>query len=292
MQYFSEKEKGECPRDQEEINASAWGGICALVKACIEDGSFGVSYPYTCPDGGGPIGTNEKDLWQAVRAEIPDLGEQVPWTPMAEMPSTIEILDLIEFAWRKVGKPLQQDYHPFHTHYHLKFDRETGQAEFRETVNNIFRRNGLVYELTSEGKIKRLGPPGLGELLASPEFNTNDAELDEMLKMARQKFLNPKLNVRREGLEKLWDAWERLKTLGDGNNKKEQISDLLNRAAGSSSPRLREALMKEATELTTIGNSLQIRHSEITQEKLQSSQPVDYLFHRLLSLIILIIRTK
>ena len=46
----------------------------------------------------------------------------------------------------------------------------------------------------------------------------------------------------------------------------------------------------EAKQLTDIGNAFQIRHSETTQERLHAAAQVDYLFHRLFSLVYLILR--
>jgi hypothetical protein len=110
-----------------------------------------------------------------------------------------------------------------------------------------------------------------------------------MLETARRKFLDPDEAIRREALEALWDAWERLKTLG-GQDKKTQAAAMLEAAAGRSSPKLRQALDTEARQLTIIGNSLQIRHSETGQERIARSEQVDYLFHRLFSLIQVILR--
>lgn len=73
MTYFSEREEGKRPRENEEIGEGVWGGNQALIGARIENGSFGASYPETCPDGAGPVGTDEGALWQAMRAEIPNL---------------------------------------------------------------------------------------------------------------------------------------------------------------------------------------------------------------------------
>jgi hypothetical protein len=70
VSYFSERELGERPRDSERIGQGTWGGIQALVRGRIEDGSFGVTFPDTCPDGGGPLGTDETSLWQAMRARF------------------------------------------------------------------------------------------------------------------------------------------------------------------------------------------------------------------------------
>ena len=62
-----------------------------------------------------------------------------------------------------------------------------------------------------------------------PTFNTGDQTLNELLQAAREKFLNRDLTVRREALEKLWDAWERLKSLFDPNDKRRSVAMLLDR---------------------------------------------------------------
>ena len=178
----------------------------------------------------------------------------------------------------------------FFKHSHLKFDIKTGRSEFCEAINRVFRRNGLAYELTEKGRIKRTAAPVLREELASAQFRTSNAELNRMLETARRKFLDPDEATRREALEALWDAWERLKTLGRGQDKKAQVTSLLDGTAGSSSPKFREALEREARELTQIGNNLQIRHSETSQERLVEGKHVDYLFHRLFSLIWTVLR--
>lgn len=82
---------------------------------------------------------------------------------------------------------------------------------------------------------------------------------------------------------KLWDAWERLKTVEPGKNKKESSIALLDRALAAGG--FRDAIEVEAKELTRIGNSFDIRHTETSQEPLKSSEHVDYLFHRLFALI-------
>jgi hypothetical protein len=65
---------------------------------------------------------------------------------------------------------------------------------------------------------------------------------------------------------------------------------LLDRAADE--PTFREVLEQEEKTLTDIGNSFQIRHSEISQVPLQRNDHVDYLFHRLFALIWLVLRAR
>jgi len=64
------------------------------------------------------------------------------------------------------------------------------------------------------------------------------------------------------------------------------MTQLLN--AVSSTPEFREELESEAKALTNIGNAFFIRHSEVSQVKLQDSDHIEYLFHRLASFLYLL----
>ncbi len=289
--YFSEREKGQCPRDRDEISQVVWGGVQVLIQSRVNDGSFGATYPETCLDGGGPVGTDVGVLQQAMRAEIPDLQEALWDNIRADPPPDLVILDTIEFCWRCIGKPIAGFHHDYFKHRHLTFDVKAGQREFREGINRIFSRNGMAYELKENGYIERLMPTVLRELV-SAHFFTGDSELDRMLETACRKFLDHNEAVRLEALNVLWDAWERLKTVGSDQNKREQVANLLDTTAGPRSPGFREALEKDARELTAIGNNLLIRHSEREKEPIVNSKHVDYLFHRLFALIQLILRTN
>jgi hypothetical protein len=106
--------------------------------------------------------------------------------------------------------------------------------------------------------------------------------LDELLETARQKFLQPRPEVRKEALEKLWDAWERVKTL-DHADKKTSVGLLLDAAAPE--PGFRSLLESEARALTAIGNDFMIRHSEVGKTEIQRGTHVDYLFFRMFAMI-------
>ncbi len=296
MLYFSEREAGERPRDNDEISQDVWGGVRVLIYTGIHNGSFGNSYPESCPDGPSITGTDGDALWQAMRAEIPALREPPlsfepePWMSHARTPPILTMLDIIEFCWRRIGKPIHLHYHDYLNHYHLTFSVEAGQEEFREAVNRIFRCNGIAYDLKEDGHIERFVPSVLSEELLSAHFSTSDSKLNCMLESARRKFLDNNEVTRREALNVLWDAWERLKTLGSGSDKKAQSTALLDATAGPSSPMFREALEQEALALTKIGNNLHIRHSETGQEQIANNKHVDYLFHRLFALVLVILR--
>ena len=304
MRYFSEREIGESPRESEEIGANVWRGLLTVIRSRAADDSFGAQYPDTCDDGRFVCGANMGMLDDAMRAEIPGLAgisdrdSGYLKSTLAELvrpdnqPSTLDILDLIEFCWKSLGKPIETDYHSFFSHHHLEFDEEDGRDEFRDQVETIFRRNGIAYVLTEEGRIDRLVSPVFQSALVQSASSTGDAELDRLLGTAQRKFLDPNAETRREALEALWDAWERLKTLDGQGNKKAQARAMLDKTAGKSSPKFRDALDREAFELTGIGNSLRIRHSETNQEIIATSGHVDYLFYRLLSLVQLVLGSR
>jgi hypothetical protein len=284
QQYFSDREQAPRPRTSEEIPLPVWGGIVAAINSRVKDGSFGYRFPDTCPDGEVVCGCSETDFSLALRADIPD----VSWPLNSQsIPPKLAILDLIEFCFQSAGKPSQVSYHSYYKHYHLGFNREEGKEIFREDINRIFARNGIAFELNGEGTIERLAPAGIRESLNSAQFRTGDNDLDALLEAARAKYLDADLNDRKDSLEKLWDAWERLKTLED-KDKKTGATILLNKAA--TEPTFRELLENEAAELTAIGNNFRIRHSETTKAPIETSEQVDYLFHRMFAMMHLLLR--
>ena len=294
MPYFSEREFGDLPRDREKIGKNAWGGIRALIKSCVEDGSFGASHPENCDDGPVIIGTDEVALRDAMRAHVPGLSIW-PWGNTAKKPSTLDILDMIEFCWKNVAKPSRIDTHPggFYQHKHLlEFDGEAGREEFSTNIETIFRRNGIAYQLTEEGRIERLLDPVQHEALVNQVFNTGDSELDDLLYKSRLKFLDSSAETRREALEHLWDAWEKLRSLDGDGGVEARAKAMLDTVAGPASPKFREALEKEALEFYPLGNKLSIRHRNMNQESIARSEHADYMFHRMFSLIQLVLRLR
>lgn len=285
--YFSDRELGPRARTEQEISSSVWGGIVVVISTLISTGAFGADFPEECPDHEGVTGTDESLLRLALASELPDFR----WPPNAgDLPRTLVVLDFVEFCHRHVANPIQISHHSYYRHNHLDFNRDEGRSEFRENINRIFARNGMDYELQESGKIQRIAPPVLRETLASCEFNTGDRELDTLLASARTKYISSDPTIRRESLEKLWDAWERIKTIEQAPDKRTSVTKLLNRAA--SEPKFRETLEAEATELTRIGNTFRIRHSETSQTHLEKDAHVDFLFHRLFGLIYLLINSR
>ena len=168
MEYFSDKKSKSKPQTVDSVTPAAWGGIFALIQSLIATGAFGKQYPEMCPDGDGPTATDEHSFVLALKAEVPDIQwpletekkesggfswETKPWAS-----ETMAVLDLIQFCYQVVTKPIQGGYHSYFRHHHLSFDEEAGKESFREKINTIFRRNGIAFLLEYDGVIKRIIP--------------------------------------------------------------------------------------------------------------------------------------
>ena len=284
--YWTDREYGKRPRTENEIGNRVWRGLRSLVGTALSDESFGYRFPEQCLDGGVLCGCDQRAFAEMLQAEVP--GIEWPLSPQDE-PATPVILDVLEFCASAVGKPIRGFHHDYYRHHHLTWDRESGLARFVSDVNLVFARNGVAYKLTKDGQARRLLSQPLGQALRRAVFKTGDAETDQLLEAARHRILLPKPEDRRDALEKLWDAFERLKTLEAGPHKRAQAEALLDRAGGRGT-RFRVLLGEEAAALTGIGNAFRIRHSETTQEILSSVEQVDYLFGRMFFFIRMVLK--
>jgi hypothetical protein len=283
MAYFTEREFGESPRTVQEMTSSVWRGITVAVKTRITNGYFGLAYPEQCPDAEGVTGTDASLMRDAVTSLFP-----IEWPLNSEIaPDGFIAFDLVEFCYERVAKASPSSFHRFFGHHHLVFDEEVGRVEFRNEINQILSRNGSAFALDESGIIVRLAPIVLRDPLAAIVFNTGDTTLDELLETARHKFLSRDNRARRESLEKIWDAWERLKTISPGEDKKASVNKLLRDAIQQEE--FRSLAADEAQALTNIGNKFMIRHSEAGKIPVSDSKHVDYLFHRMFALIRLLL---
>jgi len=282
--YFTDRNLGARARIATEIEEPVARGILQLIRSRASDGSFGLEFPEDCPDGRGPTGTDINALKNTLAAHrLYNLFERNDTEP-----TTYEILDLIEFSYEKIAKPIAGSQHEYFDHYHLSFDQAAGRTAFREEVNRIFERNGIAFELKETGRIERLAPEGLREVLSQAVFITGDDVLDGLLERARTQFLNPNPAVRRQSLEALWDAWERIKSLELPADKRESTKRLLDK--GSNEANFRQVLEDEARMLTAIGNGFMIRHTEVGKTPIADDEHVDFLFHRLFAMVRLLLK--
>lgn len=287
--YFSDREQGPTPMTKDQVNDVFWRGFVAYVGNLLNNHYLAQDFPLMCPHQGVQqrYCADRDAVGIALRSEIPGAGW--PLDP-ASTPETLVAMDVVEFFHRHVSQPLKLAPHDDYGHDHIRsFDKKRKtRITYRHRVNVLFHRNGLAFRLNDDGKIERLHPPVLREALASATFRTGDSDLDALLDTARSKFGDPDVAMRRHALEKLWDAWEKLKTIEPGKSTKKRVEALLSKAVPDQC--FRAEIDSEANNLWKIGNDYSIRHHNTAQKALPESEYVDYLFHRMFALIWLLLK--
>jgi hypothetical protein len=128
-------------------------------------------------------------------------------------------------------RPADRD-HPSEqrNHVHLSFERwskHDGHGQrFSADVDQIFARNGLAFKIDEDGLISRPGPPEGRQILSEFAPRTVDPSLDDNLRDAVTRFASRHPRDQLDGPEKLWDDFERLKTLELGGQKQDSIRRL------------------------------------------------------------------
>lgn len=159
---------------------------------------------------------------------------------------------------------------------------------FRDEINNIFNLAALTFVLNENGNIERINEwcSFVDEIQKDIE-KVNEDGLEELLEEAVKLYKDPNPVSRKNAVEKLWDAFERLKTYY-GANKKQSADKLVNSMATNNEYFL-QLFNDEFQVLTRIGNECRIRHHEMDKVEI-SEEYYDYLFHRCISLIGLAIK--
>lgn len=123
------------------------------------------------------------------------------------------------------------------------------------------------------------------DLLFERQSTTKDKDLNSLIEEAKDRYLKPTDQM--VAIEKLWDAFERVKTYY-GENKRESASTLIEQMASDLDV---DELKHEFEVLTNLGNTYRIRHHEIDKKELSNASEVKYLFFRMLALIDLALAT-
>ena len=298
-EFYSDRVSRPTPRTGEEVTPAVWQGVVTLITRRIDDGSLAMEFPARrCPDLPDATTATDTDRFKmTLSGLIPRLLHESPARQGSTFnvdspPSTLVALDLVEFVAMHIAEPSDRLSIRLHIHDHLSFDRlskQQGRKRFCAEIDQIFARNGLAFTVSTDGLVRRLGPPEARKLVSDFIPQTGDPSLDNRLRDATARFTSRDPKDRVDALEKLWDGFERLKTLELGGQKKDSMNQLIGRAAPAP---LREHLEIESAELTRIGNEFHIRHFEHDKAPLPapSETAVDYLFTRLLAFVAYLLR--
>jgi hypothetical protein len=277
---YTDRVLGGQPRDLLELAPTTATGLINLIRRRIDGNWFAYEYPDRCRDGGTIAGTDLDYLKADFDAVVPNA------LYGRETPDDATIFDLVEYAASRVREPENGRWHEYYRHFELSFDSPLGKRKFVDEVNGLLSRGRAAFEMSPAGEIIRLGTPEVRAVVLSLVPNSGDKMTDELIIEARARFESRDAQDRALGLERMWDAFERVKTLESGRDKKAQTEALLARFEPDE---LRTELNNEMIALTAIGNQFAIRHKE------KRTIPVpdhaeDYLFQRIGGLVIYLLR--
>lgn len=201
------------------------------------------------------------------------------------------LLDLIEFFAQNIKDISERWNNDQYRNYKTIECLDTISIfdNFQEEINGIFAESGLLYELTDEKIIERIveNSPLTKEVENSfatvQEIGTRD-----LLRDAVALYKTPNPTARQDSVEKIWDAFERLKTYYTSLDKKNSSQKIVNDMAHGNSDFV-DLFNDEFKKLTDIGNQYRIRHHETNKIDITDVRYYDYLFNRCLSLIALAI---
>lgn len=256
-------------------------------------------YPEECPDGNGCCGLDYNKFSCAMKFEIPNLYRSeygIISKPENSYYGTANydqyaLLDLIELLYDKMKDIKSEWWHSYHRHYDLSFaETQNIQNEFKGEINEIFKKTGLLYTLSSTNIVERVTQNGI----LSKEIENNVVQITEkgtkeLINEAIILFKIPHPSARNDAVEKIWDALERLKTYYVDLDKKSSITKIVNDMSNGK-PEFIELFNAEFKALTDIGNGFRIRHHETNKIDIADIKYYDYFFNRCLSLIALAIQ--
>ena len=201
------------------------------------------------------------------------------------------LLDLIEFFAQNIEDISERWNNERYRNYQTIDCLNTSDVfeNFQEAINEIFIESGLLYELTDEKIIERIVENS--PLTAEIENNfavVHEVGTRELLKDAVALYKTPNPSARQDSVEKIWDAFERLKTYYITLDKKHSSEKIVNDMAGGND-KFVDLFNDEFKMLTEIGNKYRIRHHETDKIDITDIRYYDYLFNRCLSLIALAI---
>ena len=197
----------------------------ALLLHCCEKyyNNLAWKYPAQCPDGQGCCGIDHEQFRLDLRYEIPTLYRDdadciaVPATrhnvfdgDSQDEYDQYALLDLIEFFAENVRDVVVGGFHSYWGHHHLTCQNSRNVcAQFRDEINDIFRKTGLLYELNTDLQVERIVENSpLTPAVESAIAAVGEAETRELLQEAIMLHRSPYPADIRDAVEKLWDAYE------------------------------------------------------------------------------------
>lgn len=297
MNYYTQRHGLRKPVEKTDIiSFDVYGVLLNCCKSYFI--SLAWKFPVQCPDGKGIYTVDQKELDSFLKVEVPSLyrkfsgelsvpgaGEQVNKNDL------FSILDLIECIYYYCGSYIKKDYHGFFKHHHLVFNNSSYEKNvFCAEINEIFEKTGLQFILKNTGAVERV----VDNSVLTMEIENDVAQIEErglkeLVQEAIMAYKSPHPASRKESVEKIWDALERLKTYYSAIDKKASIAKIITDMSDGQTA-FQTLFNEEFVALTKIGNGFRIRHHETDKIEIEDEKHYDYFFNRCLSLIALAIQ--
>lgn len=155
------------------------------------------------------------------------------------------------------------------------FEKYNHTKDFETQVNTLLQLNEILYKLENGRLISKYD-------ISSFMVSVKEAGLSELLQEATQYYGENKKKI---AVEKIWDAFERLKTYFSPALDKQQSAKKIISLMSAHEYHFETMFEKEFRELTSIGNDFRIRHHETTKIDVEDDRYYEYFYKRCLSLI-------
>lgn len=158
------------------------------------------------------------------------------------------------------------------------FEKYNSGGEYTAQINALFKLNSVLYKL-EQGRVESI-----------LEISIDRGNVAEISEKGLKELINEADGYYRSGnkqiaTEKIWDAFERLKTYYSPTLDKAKSADKIIEDMSGSEPNFKALYQAEFKELTTIGNKFRIRHHETTKIDITDNRQYDYFYKRCLALI-------
>ncbi|HHO0884017.1 MULTISPECIES: hypothetical protein [Aeromonas] len=237
----------------------------------MSEGYFDEAFGFNCVDAG-PITGNIKDVELDILLSV---RKKYLWPIELYCKSYSEddLLDIIEYLYQKVSKPIDGVMHSWGEcgmHWE-KFSKEDGQIEFKEKINTVLGHYRVKFELTDSGEVLHIPEKGF-EAIFSAEIPSQDKNIINRINAATTSFRRHGASIdnRRQAVRDLADVLEYLR------------------------PQLQEHLTtKDEKDIFNIANNFGIRHHNDRQKTdYDAAIWLSWMFYFYLSTIHMVLRKK
>lgn len=158
------------------------------------------------------------------------------------------------------------------------YEKYNTDSDYAAQMNMIFKLNSVPYKLEQGRIVSTL------EIAIDPKILAEIPEkgLKELLSEANAYYRSGNKQI---AVEKIWDAFERLKTYYSPTLNKAQSADKIIDNMSNSEPNYKTLYEAEFKALTNIGNNFRIRHHETTKIDITDNRQYDYFYKRSLALV-------